>query len=53
MVHTVCVHDHLKIATSKINTLTNIILKQLGKMVNKMPALETLHKARKHTTFFL
>jgi hypothetical protein len=31
MVHTLCVHDHVKIATSKMKSLTNRILKQLGK----------------------
>jgi hypothetical protein len=53
MVHTVCVHDHLEIGTSKMKTLTNMVLKQLDKMVIKMPAFETLNKARRHTTFFL
>ena len=42
MVHTVCVHDHLKIATSKMKILTNTVLKQLGNMVIKMPAFEML-----------
>lgn len=53
MVHTVCVPDHLKIATYKMKSLINMVLKQLSKMVIKMPAFETLNKARRHTTFTL
>ena len=53
MVHTVRVHGHLEIATSEMKTLTNMVLKQLGKMVIKMPEFETLNKARRHNTFFL
>jgi len=38
------VHYHLKIATYKLKTLTNMVLHQLGKMVIKMPAFETLKR---------
>jgi len=44
MVHTVCVHYHLKIDTYKTKRLTNMVLHQLGKMIIKMPAFETLKR---------
>jgi hypothetical protein len=44
MVHTLCVLYHLKNATYKMKTLTNMVSHQLGKMVIKMPAFETLKR---------